>query len=619
MATNTLNTRIQLKYDSYANWMTNDPVLKMGEIAIATIPANETNAHKPVVKDNLPNVIIKVGDGSSRYSALKFVSGLAADVYAWAKAPERPTYTADDITGLDTFINNIINNTDKIQDTDTQYTVVAGTGKYVFDLMSRDKGETAYDTKVATIDLKDVDTRLTSLETKVGNQSVADAIAANNAGLANTDAAVDKQFVTAAVQSNGIVSVSRRALVANDIPELAQSKITGLTDALKDLDDTKQDKLVFDGTYNSDSNKVATQSTVNKAISGLANDGATATTGEVIASVTQANGVVTVTKKTLAKEDIPVIEQNQVNGLGDALNSKQNKLTFTSEPNTTDNRVATEKFVTSAVADLNGAMHFEGAVNGATFEEAIANAGKAFVSGDVVLYGVDEYVYDGADWHVLGNESIYALKDDVNKAITDLDNDLQGQIDGLGQNKQDKLVFDGTYNSDTNKVATQSTVQGAVSGAVSGLVKTDAAEAGKFVTAVSQSNGVISVSREALKASDIPTIAQSKVDGLPAALTAKQDKVSFADGYDANSNKAATVTTVTKAINGLANGDSEVENQFVTAAVQSNGAVTVSRKQVTAAMVSGLHAIATSGNVNDLAQTAGDVLILNCGTSNTVM
>lgn len=618
MATNTLNTRIQLKYDSYANWMTNDPVLKMGEIAIATIPANETNAHSPVVKDNLPNVIIKVGDGSSRYSALKFVSGLAADVYAWAKAPERPTYTADDITGLETFINNVIGKTEEIQDTDTQYTIVAGTGKYVFDLMSRDKGETAYDTKVATIDLKDIDTRLTALETKVGNQSVADAIAANNAGLANTDAAVDKQFVTAAVQSNGIVTVSRRALVADDIPELSQSKITGLTDALKDLDDTKQDNLPIDGTP-SDSNKVATQSTVNTAISGLANDGATATTGEVIASVTQANGVVKVTKKALAKEDIPVIEQNQVNGLGDALNSKQNKLTFTSEPNTTDNRVATEKFVTSAVADLNGAMHFEGAVTGDTFEEAITNAGKAFVSGDVVLYGVDEYVYDGADWHVLGNESIYALKDDVNKAITDLDNDLQGQIDGLGQNKQDKLVFDGTYNSDTNKVATQSTVQGAVSGAVSALAKTDTAETGKFVTAVSQSNGVISVSREALKASDIPTIAQSKVDGLPAALTAKQDKVSFADGYDANSNKAATVATVTNAINGLANGDSEVENQFVTAAVQSNGTVTVSRKQVTAAMVSGLHAIATSGNVNDLAQTTGDVLILNCGTSNTVM
>lgn len=618
MATNTLNTRIQLKYDSYANWMTNDPVLKMGEIAIATIPANETNAHNPVVKDNLPNVIIKVGDGSSRYSALKFVSGLAADVYAWAKAPERPTYTADDITGLKTFIDNVINKTDKIQDTDTQYTVVAGTGKYVFDLMSRDKGETAYDTKVATIDLKDVDTRLTSLETKVGNQSVADAIAANNAGLANKDAAVDKQFVTAAVQSNGIVTVSRRALVANDIPELAQSKITGLTNALKDLDDTKQDNLPIDG-IPSDKNKVATQSTVNKAISGLANDGATAATGEVIASVTQANGVVKVTKKTLVKEDIPVIEQNQVNGLGDALNSKQNKLTFTSEPNTTDNRVATEKFVTSAVADLNGAMHFEGAVTGATFEEAIANAGKAFVSGDVVLYGVDEYVYDGADWHVLGNESIYALKDDVNKAITDLDNDLQGQIDGLGQNKQDKLAFDGTYNSNTNKVATQSTVQGAVSGAISALAKTDTAEAGKFVTAVSQSNGIISVSREALKASDIPTIAQSQVDGLPAALTAKQDKVSFADGYNANSNKAATVATVTNAINALTNGDSEVENQFVTAVVQSNGTVDVSRKQVTAAMVSGLHAIATSGNVNDLAQTAGDVLILNCGTSSTVM
>ena len=49
----------------------------------------------------------------------------------------------------------------------------------------------------------------------------------------------------------------------------------------------------------------------------------------------------------------------------------------------------------------------------------------------------------------------------------------------------------------------------------------DAAQAGKFVTAVSQANGKITVSRAALKASDIPEIGITKVTGLQAALDGK--------------------------------------------------------------------------------------------------
>lgn len=49
----------------------------------------------------------------------------------------------------------------------------------------------------------------------------------------------------------------------------------------------------------------------------------------------------------------------------------------------------------------------------------------------------------------------------------------------------------------------------------------DEAKAGQFVTAVSQSNGKITVSRAALKASDIPEIEIAKVTGLQAALDGK--------------------------------------------------------------------------------------------------
>ena len=41
MADKILNTRIQLKYDTYANWSRNNPILKAGEMAIATVATGE--------------------------------------------------------------------------------------------------------------------------------------------------------------------------------------------------------------------------------------------------------------------------------------------------------------------------------------------------------------------------------------------------------------------------------------------------------------------------------------------------------------------------------------------------------------------------------------------------
>ena len=84
MAEKILNVRIALKYDTYANWTTNNPILKAGEVAIATIPTGDNNN----VSTSLPAVLMKVGDGTSNYNALPFLSAKAADVHAYAKKPE---------------------------------------------------------------------------------------------------------------------------------------------------------------------------------------------------------------------------------------------------------------------------------------------------------------------------------------------------------------------------------------------------------------------------------------------------------------------------------------------------------------------------------------------------
>lgn len=92
MATKELQTRLQLKYDTYANW--NDEtlgenkganlVLLKGEIGICAI--GNTAETGSAEATNNPAVLFKVGDGVTPFKRLKWASALAADVYGWAKS-----------------------------------------------------------------------------------------------------------------------------------------------------------------------------------------------------------------------------------------------------------------------------------------------------------------------------------------------------------------------------------------------------------------------------------------------------------------------------------------------------------------------------------------------------
>lgn len=191
----------------------------------------------------------------------------------------------------------------------------------------------------------------------------------------------------------------------------------------------------------------------------------------------------------------------------------------------------------------------------------IADHSGEYVSGDVCLYDGKEYIYDGTTWQEFGNEGDHLTEDQANalyvpltrtvneKALSsnitltaaDVGADATGtaqtlisqitasitnsntaqtiatitQTDGVVsatfqniqinqsqvtdlvtdlQGKQDTLTFDGEYNSDTNKVATQSTI----TAAIAALDTTDEAVSGQYVSAVSQVDGIISVTRATL-------------------------------------------------------------------------------------------------------------------------
>jgi hypothetical protein len=110
-----LNTRIRLKYDSYANWTEKNPTLLSGEIAIARLTT--VAAVKPEGNDEQAPVLFKVGPGE--FNSLPWVSGLAADVYSWAKKTEKefvawvneqikhPTIKWEDIDGIPTITDTV--------------------------------------------------------------------------------------------------------------------------------------------------------------------------------------------------------------------------------------------------------------------------------------------------------------------------------------------------------------------------------------------------------------------------------------------------------------------------------------------------------------------------------
>lgn len=72
-----------------------------------------------------------------------------------------------------------------------------------------------------------------------------------------------------------------------------------------------------------------------------------------------------------------------------------------------------------------------------------------------------------------------------------------------------------------NTYATKTAVTSEISTKIGTLDKADADVAGQVVSAVSETDGIITVSRKALVADDIPTLATSKISGLDTALNGK--------------------------------------------------------------------------------------------------
>lgn len=222
-----LHTRIVLKNDDLSTWNSSSLILKKGEIALAKVESAADGEY------STPTYLMKVGDGTSTFANLKWVAAAAADVYSWAKL-ENPT------------IEQLPGN---------------------------------------------LKTAIQNLQSAVGEGgSVADSINAAIGALDVTDTAVEMQFVTAVSETDGKISVSRRALTAADIPTLAISKVDGLQAAL----DAKVAKADFETFKGSNTEAIADAKAAGTAASTAlgeyktANDAAVKANTDAIAAINHA-------------------------------------------------------------------------------------------------------------------------------------------------------------------------------------------------------------------------------------------------------------------------------------------------------------------------------------------
>ena len=655
-------TRIQLKYDTYENWIAADPILKKGEMAIATIPEGNTTSKL----QNLPNVVLKIGDGANKYSILPFVSGLAADVYSWAKAATKPSYAASEITGLQEAIEQYSD-----YDTNTQYRIVqvvneekvAIPGKY--QLQSKELSGDWQNVTDSLIDVTDAFGRIATLETTIeGLTGGAGSIASQ------IDAAIKKLNATISNRTNENV-VNADGLDVTIVQE---------NGALKSVTAT-----IKEGTYDAagaasavlgkdtDAVGAATVHGANKAAAAAqakAEEAATAVAQEV----TDRKAAITNLSYTgydagVADNSDTISFVGEISEANGIISATKRDLKFKTAYNSENNKVATEADVKAVVDKFSKSLTYKGMLN------ELPTDVSGYKAGDVIIVKTLEYIFDGTKFDQFGDEGIAdavkkSLSSDpqsgaTNKTITSI-----VQTNGMVTATYDEISIsgdqvqvpkaDGTEGTETlnarldaikagasadvtaleEKVTANTTAINVLNGDVEtvgsvdkkindkviGLVSTvsqDAAEAnGQLALTVVQNNGTLESVSGSIKANTYDTYGAAAAVLGEASNTAENKTVygAFAAAAAAQKtadNAASAITKLTS--DGAVATETQTNGKFgvLTQVKQTNGAISKGAEVM-------LHKVAASGKINDLDQEIGANdkpvwIVFDCGSATEVM
>ena len=175
---------------------------------------------------------------------------------------------------------------------------------------------------------------------------------------------------------------------------------------------------------------------------------------------------------------------------------------------------------------------------------------------------------DGAEVAVTGLKSAAYTESTAYDAAGTADG-VKTALEGTDNDEATAVTIKGAKKyADEQAAASKSGAEATAKGYVDALKLDDKAVAKQLVSAVTQTNGQIKVSRRELVADDIPTLGISKIDGLQGAIDAKQDTLTFNTAYDASTNKAATMTDVGNAKDTLVGTDGDTKASLTIKGVQ---------------------------------------------------
>lgn len=309
-----------------------------------------------------------------------------------------------------------------------------------------------------------INTRVEVLETAIGEGgSVGSQIDAKIANLDVAEVAVGTgEIIEKISETDGKISVSKRALVASDIPTIEQSQVNGLGTALA----AKQDTLAFqNNNYDKTTNKAITKSDLDAAVAGLS--GAVHFIG--------------------VKESLPANGNN-----GDiCIVGNKEYVYSTSDSQWHELGDETIYAVKGQIKDVDIAA-----------DAAIAQSKIA---------GLTDALNAKANSSDLGTMAAETAADYIKKT------DAPGYADILTA-----TVAGTTYETKADASAKLNEAKTHTTTELGKLNLTEvAAGEGKIISKISQVNGKVSAETRDLVAADIPTIEQAQVNGLDTALAAK--------------------------------------------------------------------------------------------------
>ena len=337
-----LNVRLINKNDTYANLQASSFVPMKGEIILAEIMTQQTDAHNNL--RSVPTYCMKVGDGSKTFAQLEWLHAPASDVYAWAKSANFPVKVEDEGNG----VGSIAWTNNQLVITRTQFAVAADISSAITEL------ETG-----AVQDAKDAADAAQEDATKaLADAATADgkAVAAQEAAdKAQDDIDAHKEAFETFKESNTTAINAAASAAKNEAVEAAA------TDATSKANTAKSEAIAA----------AATDATTK------ANAAQAAAEATAAADATSKADAALASAKTYAEEKANAVAAT-VTALDTRVGTAEGKITT----------------LEGKVDALSSATHFLGV------KDELPATGD---NGDIVIVGNKEYIRDGEDWIELGD------------------------------------------------------------------------------------------------------------------------------------------------------------------------------------------------------------------------